>query len=126
MSIRVGKYNYKTKTQPKTNNFENVLIHTTGSLSPYVMKDKNNILMENFWQFSKVWNSVNDITQPINMYQSKSIRWKHPEEIHIEQNNDNLIKLTPEYWKWREKGFSHDKWVSIRMVLRIIVKSFVQ
>ena len=57
MSIRVGKYDYKTKKQPTTPGYLNVLIHTTGDLSPYTMKDSDGVFMENYWQFSKVWAS---------------------------------------------------------------------
>lgn len=45
MSIRVGKYNYQTKKQPTTPDYTNVLIHTTGELSPYEMTDKDGIFI---------------------------------------------------------------------------------
>lgn len=105
MSIRVGKYDYKNKRQPTTKNYVNILIHTTGELSPYTMKDDKGVIMENFWQFSKVWKVVYDIKQPISSF-NKDVRWEHPDQIHYQ--ND---KITPEYWAWREKGFNHDKWV---------------
>lgn len=104
MSIRVGKYDYKNKVQPTTLNYVNVLIHTTGELSPYVMKDKNGVIMENYWQFSKVWKEVYKIKSTISRF-DQSIRWEHPNEVHF--NNT----LTDDYWLWREKGFTHDKWV---------------
>ena len=104
--IRVGKYDWKKKNEPSTPGYSNILIHTTGELSPYVMKDKNGIIMENWWQFSKVFPKVNEQKQPISRYHPKIIRWKHPKEIHY----DNTI-LTPEYWKWRDKGLHHNLWV---------------
>nr|QBK84760.1 MAG: uncharacterized protein LCDPAC01_02410 [Pithovirus LCDPAC01] len=106
MSIRVGKYDYKSQTQPETDGYTNILIHTTGPLSPYTMKDDDGVIMENFWQFSKVWEHVSAISQPLSQYYPKCIRWKHPSEIHIKDDN-----LTPKYWDWRKKGFHHERWV---------------
>jgi ribonuclease HI len=106
MSIRVGKYNYKTKVQSSTPEYQNVLIHTTGDLSPYTMKDKDGVIMENYWQFSKVWEKVESIKQPLSQYDQKRIRWEHPSETHLDDK-----ELTKQYWKWRKKGFSSDIWV---------------
>lgn len=106
MSIRVGKYNYKTKNSPITPGYKNVLIHTSGPLSPYTMKDENGTIMENYWQFSKIWKKVDRIEQPISQYMPDKIRWSHVSEIHLK--ND---EITSKYWKWRNKGFFHDKWV---------------
>lgn len=104
--IRVGKYNYKTKVQPTTKGYTNILIHTTGDLSPYTMKDENGTIMENYWQFSKVWKEVDEIDQPISRWQPHLTRWEHPAETHMKGK-----RLSSKYWNWREKGFSHDKWV---------------
>ena len=106
MSIRVGKYNYKTKKEPITPGYANVLIHTTGDLSPYTMKDENGAIMENYWQFSKIWETVDSIKQPLSQYMPNRIRWEHPEETHMKNG-----KVTDGYWKWREKGFKHFRWV---------------
>lgn len=107
MSIRVGKYDYRTKIQPITEGYTNVLIHTTGPLSPYTMKDDNGFIMENYWQFSKIWERVERIDQPISQYQPQKTRWRHKAEIHVDED----FSITPKYWRWREKGFSHDRWV---------------
>jgi len=106
MSVRVGKYNYKTKQEPKTPGYTNVLIHTTGDLSPYTMKDKDGVIMENYWQFNKIWETVDAIKQPLSQYMPDRIRWEHPKETHMKNG-----KPTREYWKWRKKGFSHYRWV---------------
>lgn len=105
--IRVGKYNYKTNEQPKTEGYENVLIHTSGELSPYTMKDDNYVIMENFYQHHKIWKKVTKQLQPLSQYQPNIIRWEHPEEVHM--NDDGTIK--PEYWSWRQKGFANSRWV---------------
>lgn len=103
--LRVGKYDYKQKREPGTVGFMNVLIHTTGELSPYQMKDINGVIMENYWQFSKIWEKVYAIKQPISQWDSKS-RWEHDNETHLENG-----EITEEYWRWREKGMNHTKWV---------------
>ncbi len=110
--IRVGKYNYKTKIEPETENYFNVLIHTTGDLSPYTMKDKYGIIMENYWQFSKIWETVSEQCQPLSSYgaymndSNVPKRWVHPAETHV--LND---QITNEYWQWRRKGFLSKRWV---------------
>jgi hypothetical protein len=75
MSIRVGKYNYQTKKQPTTPGYTNVLIHTTGELSPYEMMDKDMIFMENYHQMSKIWEKVEAIKQPLSQWHPEIIRW---------------------------------------------------
>lgn len=104
--IRVGKYDYKNKREPGTAGFTNILIHTTGELSPYQMKDANGVIMENYWQFSKIWEEVYDINQGINQWNNIDKRWVHGNEIHMKNGF-----ATEEYWAWRKKGFEHDKWV---------------
>lgn len=105
--IRVGKYDYKTGKQPSTPGYHSVLIHTTGDLSPYTMKDANGTIMENAWQFAKVFPSVMKQRQSVSQFQPNDIRWSHPAEKHM--NADGT--LTKEYWAWREKGMKHSRWV---------------
>lgn len=104
--IAVGKYDYVNKKMPYLPNFHTVLIHTTGPLSPYTMKDSKGRIMENVWQFSKIWREVVEIRQPISRFMPDKIRWCHPTETHLD--GDNIL---PAYWKWRKKGMNHDKWV---------------
>lgn len=104
--LRVGKYDYKTKKMPVINGYTNVLIHTTGSLSPYVMKDENGIIMENYWQFSKIWKNVYKIRQPISQYDN-CIRWEYEDETHLDENG----KILKEYYVWQQKGFANNRWV---------------
>ena len=106
-SVRVGKYDYKRNVQPTTDGYTNVLIHTTGPLSPYVMKDEDGIIMENYWQFSKVWTEVKAQRQPLSQYNTSVIRWEHPHEEHV----DDTGALTQAYWDWRDKGFANTRWV---------------
>lgn len=107
--LRVGKYNYKTKKMPVIEGYTNVLIHTTGALSPYVMKDDNGIIMENYWQFSKIWKKVYKIRQPISQYDN-SVRWEYDDEKHLE-NHYGKFHILKEYYVWQQKGFNSKKWV---------------
>lgn len=103
--IRVGKYDYKTKSCPEIPEFVNIIIHTTGDLSPYTMKDSQGHIMENYWQFHKVWETVSAQKQSISRFDSRP-RWVWPAEKHF--INDTV---TEKYITWRNAGISHDRWV---------------
>lgn len=70
-----------------------------GELSPYLLKNEDGILLENLWQFSKVYQVIPESIQPYSKYDS-TIIWCHPREIHINSKNE----LTEAYWEWRKKG----------------------
>ena len=95
--LRVGKYDWKSKTQPVTKDYINVLIHIHEPLSPYQLRNENKVIMENFWQFHKLYTSTEKQDQPKFPY------WQQEEEIHWDKN---LEVPTEAYWKWREKGFA--------------------
>lgn len=108
--IRVGRRIYNkdgTFTDPSFTNFKDILCLTKssvyGSLGPYCLTDENGQIMENIWQFSKIYESVPKSKQTYSRYDN-TIIWDHPEETHaIKQNNSWTI--TPQYKLWREKGF---------------------
>lgn len=95
--LRVGKYDWKSKTQPVTKDYINVLIHIHEPLSPYQLRNEDKVIMENFWQFHKLYTSTEKQDQPKFPY------WQQEEEIHWDKN---LEVPTEAYWKWREKGFA--------------------
>jgi len=64
-----------------------------------VLKDENGYLMENIWQFSKIYRDVPESTQRYSRY-DPTVIWSHPAEVHVDAE-DNPNEL---YWKWREKG----------------------
>lgn len=109
--VRVAKYYPKTGILPPTRypdgDYVNVLIHTKpgglgGDLSPYVLRDEQNRLLENVWQFSKVYDVVQAQSVPLNRYQpSRGLIWSHPAEKHW---NSETNEPTNEYWLWRRKG----------------------
>lgn len=104
--IRVGRRIYgRGYTDPSFPGFTPVICLTKstqyGSLGPYVMTDENGRIIENVWQFSKVYPKVPKSTQRYSRYDPRII-WDHPAEIHV---NDGGT-LTEEYWAWRKKGMN--------------------
>ena len=104
--ICVAKY-FPGKPLPKTPGFYNVFIHTTnsnlgGELSPFVLKDEKGHLLENVWQFSKVYAYVNAQCIKLSRFHPRVIIWEHPKEVHVDDG-----KVLPAYWKWREKGMNN-------------------
>lgn len=99
-------------TDPSLEGFDNILCLTKstpyGSLSPYALISeivlsngvKINANLENIWQFSKLYPTLNESIQNKSRYDSTVI-WRHPAEVHVK---DGVIQK--EYWLWRDKGFA--------------------
>ena len=112
--IRVArcKYVYGRMVIPTYPEFEPIVVMTPstkyGSLSPYVLRrvlpDSDGLvrsqLMENIWQFSKVYHKVPKAKEYYSRY-DRTVIWEHPEETHLVDG-----ELTEEYWSWREKGMN--------------------
>ena len=103
--ILIGR-RVKTK-DPKVPGYRKIIPLTKStpyfSLSPYSLKDSQGTLIENVWQFSKVYKKVPKIRQTYSRWDQRVI-WAHPAEEHLRE-----MKLMPEYWAWRTKGFqTHD------------------
>lgn len=64
------------------------------------MKNENGQLMENIWQFSKIYEKIEKSSQVMNRYNNKII-WEWPSDTHLIDN-----KITDNYYKWRESGFN--------------------
>jgi hypothetical protein len=106
--VRVAKY-YPGKPQPETQGYRNILIHTSaaavgGPLSPYVLRNEQGHLLENVWQFSKLYTSVTKQRTPLSRFQPSNIIWEHPAEVHLDSQTG---KPTAAYWAWRAKGMSN-------------------
>ena len=91
----------------KEEGFRNILIHTSGKnlggdLSPYVLKNESGQLLENVWQFAKVWERVFEQRIPLGRFHPNRIVWEWPAEVHL--FND---KITAEYWNWRKQGMDN-------------------
>lgn len=101
--IRVGRK--VGDSIPHLEGFETCLVLTKsskyGELGPYVLKTEKDIIFENWWQFSKLYPSVPEVSEKYSRWDS-TIIWSHPSEVHIRDG-----EVTPEYWEWRKKGFSN-------------------
>jgi hypothetical protein len=112
--IRVGrilKSNTNGKKKfPVTNGYKNIIVTSHNksklgsALSPYVLKDKKGRIMENIWQFAKIYVQVGPQRQK---------EWTRDPEVHAlgykKLGRLDLSKITPEYWKWRYEGMHHHK-----------------
>ena len=105
--VRVAKY-FPGKNQPIMKGFRNVLIHVSnqglgGPLSPFQLKNEYGQLLENIWQFSKLYSRIGSQMTPISRFRPGEIIWEHPSEIHTDSEGDP----TTEYWNWRSKGMNN-------------------
>ena len=107
--IRVGKIIYKggNACLPSFPDFTPVVVLAKSSkysnLSPCTLKDESGYILENIWQFSKVYRSVPKTKQAYSHFHPNWIIWEHPEETLTDQFGEPL----PSYWKWRERGFKN-------------------
>lgn len=106
--IRVGTCSFDKRKRailPSYEGFTPIVIMTYKyspefwPLGPYALKDDKGRIMENVWQFSKVYEKVPETTQ--------FPAWSHHEERHIDENGNIL----PAYWEWREKGMNNKSYV---------------
>lgn len=93
--IRVGRCVYDNngvKYDPTFDNFVNIVVVMKShspyyQLSPYYLKDDKNRIMENYWQFSKIYETVPATTQRKSRY-NRTVVWEHPAEVHIVKENN--------------------------------------
>jgi len=88
--------------------YTNILIHPGqpyAALSPYDLRNEKGELLENLWQFAKLYSSVpaQDQWSYIAGYNGKVQIWSHPAEVHISREEG----ITQAYWQWRAKGFAN-------------------
>lgn len=111
--IRVGRciYSGGARIDPELKGYESIIVLTKsseyGSLGPYELKDKKGRIMENIWQFSKVYEDVPKTTQmhPAAKY-NKRFRfpiWECNAETHLKEDEP-----TNKYWRWRKKGMNSE------------------
>lgn len=104
--VRVAKY-YPGKPTPVTPGYRSVLIHVSstglgGPLSPFVLKNEQGQLLENVWQFSKLYPRVT--SQHSLIKGTNTVIWSHPAEVHIDTETG---EPNDAYWAWREKGMNN-------------------
>ena len=107
--IRVGRCAYdkagRRVDPPVPEGFVSVVVlmksHSKwGVLGPYELRDARGRILENVWQFSKVYSSVPASRQVKSRYDSTVI-WDHPAETHVDATTGALL---PAYARWRTKG----------------------
>jgi hypothetical protein len=110
--VRVQKYfpndQRKHQTYPNT---RDVLIHSSnvgfgGHLSPFHLRDDRGRIMENVWQFAKLYRKVEAQCTPMSRrWEVGTIIWEHPEEVHTSGDPDDIPNEA--YWAWRAKGMTN-------------------
>ena len=106
--LRVGRIIYEKgkPVYPSYPGFTPIVVLTKsspyGDLGPYVLKDDKGRIMENLWQFRKVYPWVPRIKEVFSPRFDRTIVWEHPQETHITDGKPNK-----KYWDWRDKGLNH-------------------
>jgi hypothetical protein len=78
-----------------------------GMLGPYCLRDKQGRIMENIWQFSKVYHNVPKVKVPFTVRNPKIV-WKYDAETHTDAATPES-KPNDKYWKWRDAGMDNDE-----------------
>lgn len=106
--LRVGRTvlgKHKKIYEPEYKNFHKVVLDSDyKELSSPHLKDNNGYIVENIWQFSKVYNKIKPIKQNIIKDDKEITVWEHPAETHTDNN-----EINDKFKKWREKGL-HNKY----------------
>lgn len=107
--IRIGRRIYEggNFTDPEYLGFTKIIVMTKSykkwwPLSPYCLTDETGRIMENIWQFSKIYSYVPRTIQ--RWPRSSRIIWNYPEENHVVNG-----KITNGYFRWRESGMNSDE-----------------
>src|SRR4051812_28232334 len=107
--LRVGRCicSAKGRQDPQYPGYTAVVVLTRGTnvwgeLGPYDLKDENGRIMENVWQFSKVYPAVEATTQYKSRFQ-RVVVWEHGAEAHLLDPGAGAApgNLAPAYWAWR-------------------------
>jgi hypothetical protein len=77
-----------------------------GDIGPYHLCNSDGQIMENIWQFSKVYKTVPRAVQLYSRYDN-TVTWDHPSEVHVDEHGNIL----PAYFDWRNKGFNNQYYV---------------
>ena len=99
-SVDVNIYLRGSNAVPEYPGFRPIICLTKstawGDLGPYVLKNENGQIMENIWQFSKVYQQVPKVRQREHGYSDNY--WIHPAEVHVKNG-----RLTPRVCSLEEK-----------------------
>lgn len=77
-------------------------------LSPYDLKTKEGYLIENYWQFQKLFEIVPKTKEFYSRF-DKTVIWEWHNERHALKSEDSgdSWEILPQYYKWREAGFNN-------------------
>ncbi|RYE20044.1 MAG: hypothetical protein EOP45_11675 [Sphingobacteriaceae bacterium] len=109
MSVRVGRLAYtndgKLVKMPSFDNHTPIVVTTRyseyASLSPFFLKSDNDQIIENVYQFAKIYPNVTATTKYLSRA-SRHFIWNHPSEEHVDQSG----QPNDLYWQWRKKGMA--------------------
>jgi hypothetical protein len=102
--IKVGRYEVTDVRKERT--YEPIVVMTYSHekkwapLSPYYLRDPNGCIMENVWQFSKVYTNIPEM--PGRNHRGP-VHWRYGAETHYVNGT-----LLPSYWIWRKRGFAYN------------------
>src|SRR5436853_4216823 len=103
MSVRVGRI--VNNKNPSYKGYKAIIVMTKssayGDIGPYCLKDDQGRIMENIWQFAKIYQYVPKSVQYYSRWDNRII-WDWPAEQHITENNE----VDDKYWIWRQAGMS--------------------
>lgn len=112
MSIRVGSIKFPGRIYPSYPGYELIEVMTPsskyGSLGPYALRDSQNRIIENVYQFSKIYKGIiPSVDIPYSRFSDQ--RWQfreHRQVIDAEAllKGEILENLTDDYWDWRYLG----------------------
>lgn len=104
--IKVGSKTHQF--MPKVEGYNTIVVTVRNDsewykIGPYYLKDENNYLFENIWQFHKVYQSVPCAFSGYSQASRNRTVWIHPAEVHVNPDGS----LTNEYFAWRQKGLNN-------------------
>lgn len=110
MTIRVGRciYDNGRRIDPEYPGYTPILCLTKstpyGDLGPYVLKTSEGQIMENIWQFSKIYDNIPRSIQRYSRYDNRII-WNWPDDRFTTMMEGSKY-ITPNYWTWRNAGMN--------------------
>lgn len=111
--LRVGSTSYdrsKGLRIPQVEGFTTILVLTETfkgpnsfpELGPYSLRTPEGHLVENRYQFSKVYASTPAVEVPVSSRKGSPVAWSYP----ATEFTDDEGHILPAYWEWRRKGMT--------------------